>query len=400
MVAGLWCAGLGFSNEAVSAAVFTQLQTLPFYHGFLGKASRPAIDLAEKLAGMSPDPLTRVLFASSGSEAVDTAVKLVSYYNNALGRTSKKKIIAREQSYHGAGTCSAALTAMEYCHYGFDVPEDRVLRTGSPSHYGCAESGESEIEFSKRRARELDKLITDAGSDTVGAFIAEPVQGSGGVVLPPEGYWAEIQNVLAKHDVLLIADEIICGFHRTGRPFGCNTYDIRPDIMTVAKQLSAGFIPISAVLISEEIYQSIADTSHSYGTFGYGFTYSGHPVAAAAALEALAEYERQEVPARVNRLAPCLESALAELRTEAAVGDVRSIGLMGGIELDAAFCETRLGRSAADVASAIVCECEERGVILRTAGSVIAICPPMIAGENEIAEMMEALRGAIRGVTA
>jgi len=398
MVAGLWCAGLGFTNEAVTTAVTEQMRRLGFYHGFMGKASRPPLDLAERLVRMTPEPLGRVLFANSGSEAVDTAIKLVAYYNNARARPQKKKIIAREHAYHGSGVTSAVLTGMEYCHHGFDLPADRIRRTGSPHYHRFGNPGESQQEFARRRARELEELIIAEGPDTVGAFIGEPVQGSGGVIIPPADYWPEIQKVLKRHDVLLIVDEVICGFHRTGAVFGSDTYGIRPDMMVVAKQLSGGFVPISALLISDDIHEHVARAAHDYGTLGYGFTYSGHPVAAAAALATLDEYERREIPARVNRLARVLEEELASMATQPGVGDVRSVGLLGAVEMDESICRQRHDRSAADTAAAIVREAERNGVIFRAADQSIALCPPMIIDEAELAEMGSTLRAAIRTV--
>lgn len=398
MVAGLWCAGLGFTNEAVTTAVTEQMRRLGFYHGFMGKASRPPLDLAERLVRMAPAPLARVLFANSGSEAVDTAIKLVAYYNNARGRPRKKKIIAREHAYHGSGVTSAALTGMEYCHHGFDLPADRVCRTGSPHYHRFGESGESEQEFARRRARELEELILVEGPDTVGAFIGEPVQGSGGVIIPPADYWQEIRKVLDRHDVLLIADEVICGFHRTGAVFGSDTYGIRPDMMVLAKQLSGGFVPISALLISAGIHEHVARAAHDYGTLGYGFTYSGHPVAAAAALATLDEYERRDIPARVNRLGGVLREELASMATLPGVGEVRSVGLLGAVEMDEQACSQRLARSAADTAAAIVREAERNGVIFRAADRSIAVCPPMIIDEAELAQMGTTLRAAIHTV--
>lgn len=401
MASGLWCAGLGFTNDRVAEAVAAQMRTLPFYHGFLGKAVRPALDLAQRLASMTPDPLNRVLFSNSGSEAVDTAIKIATYYNNARGLPAKKKIIARETAYHGSGIMSASLTGLAPCHHGFDLPVPQVLRTGSPSHYRDAHPGETETAFSQRRARELEALIEREGAGTIAAFIGEPVVGSGGIITPPEGYWDAIQDVLRRHDILFIADEVITGFHRTGRTFGCETCGIHPDIMILAKQLSAAFQPISATVISDTIGEVIADAAHAYGTFGHGFTYSGHPVAAAAALAVLDEYERLDVAGRVDRLAPVLAKCTESLADESAVGEVRSQGLLAGVELDDRYCREHLGKPAADTAQAVVSRAESMGVIFRAAaGGVIGVCPPMIIGEDTLTGAFATLRQAIRAETA
>lgn len=398
MMAGLWCAGLGFDNDAITRAVTHQLRTLPFYHGFLGKATRPTLDLADRLVAITPEHMNRVVFANSGSEAVETATKLVTYYHDALGRPGRNRIIARDQAYHGSGTTSAALTAMDYCHDGFGLPVERVLRTGSPDYHQCAEPGEAERDFSRRRGRELDRLIIDHDPATIGAFIGEPVQASGGVVLPPDGYWDEIQNVLARHDLLLVADEVVCGFHRTGNPFGCDTYAIRPDMMILAKQLSAGFLPISAVMLADRLYPPIADAAAVRGVFGHGFTCSGHPVCAAAALAAIDEYDRLDVAGCVRRAGNALRVRLDELATETGVANTRCVGLLAGVALADDVCRRHLNRSAADTAAAIVRECEARGVIFRAAGTVIAICPPMIIQDSELDLMAAVLRDAIRTV--
>ena len=246
------------------------MRTLPYYHSFMGRGVAPTLALADKVIELAPDPLSHVFFSCSGSEAVDLAIKIAWYYNNAKGRPEKKRVMARVSGYHGSGVLSASLTGMSYCHAGFDLPTPFVLRTDRPNYALDAEPGESEIEFSKRLARQLDAQIVREGPETIAAFIGEPVIGSGGAILPPEGYWQEIQAVLKKHDILLIADEIITGFGRTGEWFGCDRFGIRPDVMTIAKQLSSAYMPISGTLISDEVYQTIADFAHEKRTFGHG----------------------------------------------------------------------------------------------------------------------------------
>jgi adenosylmethionine-8-amino-7-oxononanoate aminotransferase len=393
-VAGLWCASLGFSDQRLIAAANRQLQTLPYYHSFMGRTAEPTERLAAKLASMLPDGLSKVFFGVSGSEAVDTAVKVMRLYQNARGKTAKKKIIAREGAYHGSGLASGGLTGMSYCHDGFDLPDPFVLRTGRPHFFADAEIGEAEIAFSKRRARELDHQIRNADPSTIGAFIGEPVMGSGGVIPPPEGYWQEIQDVLARHDILLIADEIITGFGRTGEWFACQTYGIRPDMLTMAKQLSGAYFPVSALAISETVYQTVASRAHELGTFGHGFTYGGHPVGAAIALEALKIYEEMALPAHVRKLSAKLAACLARVSDLEAVGDVRVIGLMAGIELQ--------GRSqdAGAHGRAVGAEAERRGVLFRVIGDTLAISPPLIIEDAEIDHMVDVLHDSIVAVAA
>ncbi|MBA3448187.1 MAG: aminotransferase class III-fold pyridoxal phosphate-dependent enzyme [Pseudaminobacter sp.] len=393
-VAGLWCASLGFSDQRLIAAATAQMQALPYYHSFMGRTAEPTERLAAKLVDMLPDGLSRVFFGVSGSEAVDTAVKIMRLYQNARGKTAKKKIIAREGAYHGSGLASAGLTGMSYCHDGFDLPDPFVLRTGRPHFYADAEMGETEIAFSKRRARELEELILSADPSTVGAFIGEPVMGSGGVILPPEGYWQEIQDVLARHDILLIADEVITGFGRTGEWFGCQTYGIRPDMLTMAKQLSGAYFPVSALAISDKVYQTVASRAHELGTFGHGFTYGGHPVGAAIALEALRIYEEMDVLTRVKRLSARLHSRLATVAGLHSVGNVRVIGLMAGIELRGNPHEP------GEHGRVVGAEAERRGVLFRVIGDILAISPPLIIDEAELDHVVEVLHDSIVAVAS
>lgn len=387
---GLWCAALGFSNERLADAADAQMRKLPYYHSFMGRGVGPTMALADKVIELAPDPLSHVFFSCSGSEAVDLAVKIARFYNNAKGRPQKKKVMARESGYHGSGVWSASLTGMSYCHDGFDLPSPFVLRTDRPNYALDAQPEESEIDFSKRLARQLDEQIRREGADTIAAFIGEPVIGSGGAVLPPEGYWQEIQAVLKQHDILLIADEIITGFGRTGEWFGCDRYGIRPDMMTIAKQLSSAYMPISGTLISDEVYQTLADFAHEKQTFGHGVTYGGHPVAAAVALEAIAIYEEMDVTTRVKKLGRTLSIALEGLAQLPNVERVRSDGLIGAVDLvpDA----TGSGVAGTRVAAAA----HELGLLYRVVGDTIALAPPMIITEPEIEEVAFRLKTAIQ----
>ncbi|WP_138933127.1 aminotransferase [Roseovarius arcticus] len=386
-VSGLWCASLGFNHPRLIRAAEAQMQKLAFYHGFMGRTCEVTDRLAKRLVARLPGDLSHVFFATSGSEAVESAVKMVRYYQNARGKHGKKRIIAREGGYHGSGQMAAALTGMSYCHDGFDVPLDMVVRVGRPHYLRDAEPGETELDFSRRMARELDQTIRREGPDTIGAFIGEPAMGSGGVILPPEGYWAEVQEVLAKHDILLIADEIITGFGRTGNWFGCETWGIKPDLMTMAKQMTAAYFPMSAVAMTAQVRDVIADAAHGMGTFGHGVTYGGHPVGAAVALETLDIYEEMDLPNHVNALGDHLAQALEIIGAQPGVLEARRAGLLAAVEMN-----------TNEDAEAVVEAAERNGVFFRLIGPVIAIAPPYTASRDDLDEVMRTLSKSIEEV--
>jgi len=274
-MSGLWCASLGFSNARLAKAGSEALHGLPYYHTFNGRSNPAAIALAEKLLALAPVPMSKVFFANSGSEANDSSVKLVWYYHNAIGKPEKKKIIARRNAYHGVTVAAASLSGLVPNHRDFDLPIDRILHVDCPHHFRYAEAGESEEDFATRLAAALEQRILDEGPETVGAFIAEPVMGAGGVLVPPATYFDKVQKVLARYEVLLIADEVICGFGRTGQMFGSTTFGLKPDILTAAKALSSGYVPISAVMVNEKVHAAVAANSGKIGTFGHGFDLLG-----------------------------------------------------------------------------------------------------------------------------
>ncbi len=346
------------------------------------------MELAEKLLALAPEPMGKVFFASSGSEAVDTALKLVWYLNNARGRPLKKKVIARDKAYHGSTIAAASLTGLPANHADFDLPIAGILHTACPHHYRFALPGESEDAFATRLADELDQLIQAEGPGTVAAFIAEPVMGAGGVLVPPATYFAKIQAVLKKHDVLMIADEVICGFGRTGNMWGSQTYHIKPDMMTMAKALSSAYLPISALMISDEIFQELVQQSGKLGIFGHGFTYGGHPVACAVALETLKIYEDRDILGHVQSVAPALQDGLAALADHPLVGEVRGVGLVGALELvrDKDTHES-FGKDA-NLGTNVVKLMREQGLIGRNMGDTIAFSPPLIITDGELRDML------------
>jgi 4-aminobutyrate--pyruvate transaminase len=400
-VAGLWCASLGFDNERLAKAAYDQLCKLPFYHAFTAKSHEPMIDLAEMLIQRAPVPMSKVFFANSGSEANDSAIKMVWYLNNALGRPNKKKIIGRLKGYHGITIGSASLTGIPTNHRSFDVPLPGFVHTMTPHFYHGALPGESEDAFATRCAEELEKLILAEGPDTVAAMFAEPIMGAGGVIVPPRGYFPKIQEVLRKYDVLLVADEVICGFGRTGNYWGSQTLDIQPDILTCAKALSASYVPISAVLVNDRVFNGLAEESHRIGTFGHGYTYSGHPVAAAVAVETLKIYDEIGIVEHVRQVGPHLQ---AELRRRFAdhplVGEIRGLGLIAAVELVADRATHRNFEPGRKIGSRMVALGEKHGVIGRTlANDTLAFSPPLVITKAEIDEMLDRFGQALEELT-
>ncbi|MFO1219537.1 MAG: aminotransferase [Burkholderiaceae bacterium] len=400
-MAGLWCASLGFSDKRLVDAATRQLQVLPYYHAFSGKVPGPVTELVEAMIRWAPVPMARVLFANSGSESNDTAFKLVRYYNNARGRPKKKKIIARDKAYHGVTVAAASMSGIPMMHQHFDLPIDGVVRVGCPHHYRFAQAGESEAQFAERLARELEDTILREGPDTVAAFIAEPVQGAGGVIIPPADYFGRVQAVLKKYDILLIADEVITGFGRLGQPFGTNVFGLKPDLITVAKMLTSAYVPMSALYVSDAIYQVVADTSAAVGSFGHGYTYSGHPVACAVALEALRIYERDNLVGHVQQVAPRLQHGLQRFAGHEIVGHVRGLGLIGAIELAADPARRQPFDPARGVGAYFVRRAQAHGLIVRVlGGDVIAFSPPLIISATEIDEMMGKAEKALADTVA
>jgi 4-aminobutyrate--pyruvate transaminase len=395
-MSGLWCAALGFSEERLVEAAAKQMRRLPFYHGFTNKSHEAVAELAEKLVAMMPVKLSKAFFNNSGSEANDTALKIVWYYNNALGRPRKKKIISRMKAYHGVTIATASLTGLAPNHRDFDLPLGPIRHADCPHHYRFAKPGESEEDFASRLAESLDLQIQREDPETVAAFIAEPVMGAGGVIVPPRTYFEKIQAVLKKHDVLLIADEVICGFGRTGKMFGSETYGLKPDILTLAKAVTSAYLPLSATIVSEEIFAALVKQSDKLGLFAHGFTYSGHPVCCAVALEALKIYEERDILGQVQHTAPGFQARLKRLAAHPLVGEARGVGLIGAIELVRDKAEKASFAPAQGVGALVAAICQENGLIVRAmAGDVIALCPPLIATEAEIEEIWDRVEAAL-----
>lgn len=393
--AGLWCASLGFGNERLAKVAYEQMRDIGYYHIYRHASHGPAIELAEKLLEIAPVPMSKVLFQCSGSEANDTAIKLVWYYWHAAGKPQKKKIIARTASYHGSTCAAVSLTGKPEMHADFNLPFAGFLHTEFPHYYRFAKDGETEEQFSARMAAALEDLIQKEGPDTIAAFWAEPVMGAGGAVLPPAGYFEKIQAVLKKYDILFVVDEVICGFGRTGNVWGSQTFGLQPDMISCAKALSAGLAPISALLINERVFQAMLTESDKQGSFSHGYTYAGHPVTAAVAIETLKIYDEMDIVGHVKRMEKPFLAGLHSLRDHPLVGSAEGVGLIGGIEI----VEDKKSRKAfpADkqIPNKIDAKIREKGVILRLIGNRLAFSPPLIINEKQIEELFSKLHSAL-----
>ena len=395
-MAGLWCTALGWGDNELAETAAEQMKKLAFGHLFGGKSHEPAIALAEKLKEIAPFPVGKVFFANSGSEANDTQVKLAWYASNARGLTKKKKILSRTKAYHGVTLASASLTGLANNHRSFDLPFDFARFAECPHYYHGAEPGESEMQFSARMGANLEALILAEGPDTIAAMIAEPVMGAGGVIVPPEGYFDQVVRVLEKHGIPLIDDEVITGFGRTGNWFGATTYGFEPESMSIAKALSSAYLPISAVLLSPELSDIVEQESGRIGTFGHGFTYSGHPVAAAVALKTIEIYQRRDLVGHVRHVAPLFQKRLRALADHPLVGEAVGVGLIGAIEL-VADKKTKTNFEPAKQAGATFGNfAQDEGLIVRPLlGDRIALCPPLVITEEEIGELFDRLERAL-----
>jgi len=395
-LAGLWCVSLGFSEERLAKAAADQFAALPYSHTFAHRSTEPVIALSEKLIEIAPEPMTRAFFLNSGSEAIDAMIRFTWYYNNGRGLPKKKKIISRKRGYHGVTVAGGSLTAIPLMQNDFDLPLERMIHTDPAGYYRYGQPGESEEAFASRLADNLEQLIINEGPDTVAAFVAEPVMGAGGVMLPPATYFGKIQAVLDKYDVLMVADEVICGFGRTGNMWGSQTYDIRPDMVTCAKQLSSGYLPISALLISDKVYEVLKAQSRKHGALGMGYTYGGHPVSCAVALETLKIYEERDTVGYVRSVAPQFQERLAQLGRSTLVGEARGVGLIGALELVMDKNSAEQYPAEVKAGAMLAARAQARGLIVRALpGDVIGICPPLIITETQIDELFDSLAEAV-----
>ena len=393
-MAGLWSTALGFSEQRLVDVATAQMQKLPYYHTFAHKGHGQAADLAYKLVEIAPAPMSKAFFTNSGSEAIDTAIKLIWYRSNALGKPEKKKIISRNRAYHGVTTAGACLTGLPANHASFDclVP---VVRITCPHFWREGHEGETEEQFASRMAEELDAAIQAEGPDTIAAFFAEPVQGAGGVVVPPATYWQKIQAVLNKYDILLVADEVICGFGRTGNMFGSQTYDIQPDIMTLSKQMTSSYLPGSALLINDRVFEPIADESNKVGVLGHGFTGGGHPVVCAVANETIRIIEEDNLVAHAAKVGAHMLRSLKQYESHPLVAEVRGVGLIAAIEL-VTDKETKVALEKPGQLGAIAnAKSMEAGFFTRNMADAMAFCPPLVITESEIDDLVSRVGQAL-----
>jgi L-2,4-diaminobutyrate transaminase len=396
--AGLYCVNVGYGRDEMAEAIYEQAKKLAYYHAYAGNSNEPTIRLSQRLIEMAPGNMSRVYYGMSGSDANETQVKIVWYYNNVLGRTEKKKIISRHRGYHGGSVMSGSLTGLPVFHTAFDLPVRPVLHTSTPHHYWGAEAGMSEREFSKKCAEELDAMIEREGPETVAAFIGEPVLGTGGIIPPPDGYWQEIQAVLRKHDVLLIADEVVCGFGRIGAPFGSHMYDIEPDLITVAKGLTSAYVPLSGTIVGEKVWKVLEQGSDQFGPFSHGYTYSAHPVGAAAAMANLDIVEREDLTGNARDTGAYFQKRMhATFDDHPLVGEVRGVGLLGALEFVADKQAKERFDGSLKVGPRLSAACLEEGLISRAMphGDILGFAPPLCITRDEVDEVVERTRKAV-----
>ena len=394
-LAGLWCTALGYGNEELVEAAASQMRKLSYTHIFGGKSNDRAIELAEILKEVVPVRASKILFCGSGSEANDMQVKLTWYYNNGRGLPEKKKIIARLRGYHGVTVASGSHTGLPNVHGDFDMPIKNILHTSCPHFYRNGLEGETEDEFTTRMAKDLDDMIQREGPETVAAFIAEPIMGAGGVVIPPEGYFAKINAVLAQYDVRFIADEVICGFGRTGNWFGTQTMGMQPTSISMAKAITSAYFPMGAVTIEDDLYEVMLEQSKKLGAFGHGYTYTAHPVGCAVALKTIEIYQRDKIIETARRNSILFEERFRRFAGHPLVGEVRCKGLIGAVELVADKKTKRAFLPAQMVGATTVKFAQNHGLVCRMLGDSVALCPPLIITPDQINDMFDMLAKAL-----
>ena len=386
-MAGLWCVAIGYGRDELADAASQQMRELPYYNLFFMTAHPPVLELSKVIAQIAPEGMNHVFFTGSGSEGNDTMLRMVRHYWAIKGQPNKKTIISRKNGYHGSTVAGASLGGMTYMHEQGDLPIPGI--THIPQPYWFGEGGDmSPEEFGIWAANQLEEKILEIGVDNVGAFIAEPIQGAGGVIVPPETYWPRIKEILAKYDILFVADEVICGFGRTGEWFGSDFYGLKPDMMTIAKGLTSGYIPMGGLIVRDEVVAVLNEG----GDFNHGFTYSGHPVAAAVALENIRILRDEKIVNRVHdETAPYLQKRLRELGDHPLVGEVRGVGMLGAIELvqDKATRKRHEGKGAGMICRTF---CFENGLIMRAVGDTMIISPPLVISKAEIDELVTKAR--------
>jgi L-2,4-diaminobutyrate transaminase len=401
--AGLYCVNVGYGRTEIADAIYAQAKTLAYCHSYAMQSHEPGIRLAAKILEWAPANMRRVFFGLSGSDANETQIKIAWYYHNALGKPGKKKIIARRRGYHGCSIMAGSLTGLPFYHTAFDMPTGPILHTTNPHHYWEAEPGMSEREFSAHCAKDLETLILAEGPDTVAAFIAEPMLGTGGLIPPPDGYWPAIKAVLDRYDVLFIADEVITGFGRMGTPFGCHFYDLQPDLITIAKGLTSAYLPLSAAIVGERVWSVLQKATDQFGAFSHGYTYTAHPTCAAAGLANLEIIEREDLMANVRETGAYFQRRLREtFQQNPFVGEVRGVNLLGAIEFVADADQKTRFDPALKIGARLSAACLEEGVIVRAMphGDILGFAPPLVTTRDDVDEIIGRVDLAVTRVTA
>ena len=401
--AGLYCVNVGYGRMEIADAIHAQAKKLAYYHTYVGHSSEVVIELSRRIIEMAPDGMSKVYYGMSGSDANETQIKLVWYYNNVLGCPQRRKIISRLRGYHGSGIMTGSLTGLPVFQSHFNLPVDTVRHTLTPHYYYGADEGMSEQEFSHFCAEELEKLILDEGPDTVAAFIGEPVMGTGGIIPPPEGYWPAIQSVLKKYDILLIADEVVTAFGRVGYDFGCERYGIEPDLITIAKGLTSGYLPLSGVIVGDKVWAVLEQGSEQFGPIGHGWTYSAHALAMAAGIANLDILEQEDIVANAMKTGIYFQQRMRETFADhPLVGEARGEGLLGALE----FVADKAGKERFDaslkVGPRVAAACLEHGLIARAMphGDILGFAPPLIVSPADIDQIIELTGKAVDKVAA
>ncbi|WP_026381079.1 aminotransferase [Afifella pfennigii] len=396
--AGLYCVNVGYGRQEIADAIYAQAKELAYYHAYAGHSNEQVIRLSERIVSRVGLGMQRIYWGLSGSDANETNIKLVWYMNNVLGRPDKKKIISRQRGYHGSGVMTGSLTGLPLFHDAFDLPRSPILHTACPHYWRHGQEGESEAEYSRRLAAELESLILAEGPGTVAAFIGEPVMGTGGIIPPPEGYWQEIQAVLNKYDILLIADEVVTAFGRTGAYFGAHKYGLEPDLITIAKGVTSAYLPLSGVLVGEKVWQALEKGTDEMGPIGHGWTYSAHPTCAAAANANLDIIDRERLTENARETGAYFLKRLQDTFADhELVGEVRGAGLLAALEFTAdRATKARLDpalKTGARVAAALL----EEGVIARAMphGEILGFAPPLVITPQEVDEVVAATKRAV-----
>ncbi|MEO0624914.1 MAG: aminotransferase [Pseudomonadota bacterium] len=399
--AGLYCVNIGYGRQEVADAIAAQARELAYYHAYVGHGTEVSIRLAKMVMDRAPAHMSKVYFGLGGSDANETNVKLVWYLNNILGRPEKKKIISRWRGYHGSGLISGSLTGLELFHKAFDLPLSQVLHTEAPYFLRRPDPDKSEQDFSAFCAAELEALIAREGAETIAAFIAEPMLGTGGLVPPPEGYWEAIQPILQRHDILLIADEVVTGFGRLGSMFGSEHYGLAPDIITIAKGLTSAYAPLSGSIVSERVWAVLEQGTDNLGPFGHGWTYSAHPIGAAAGVANLTLIDELGLVANAGATGAYLRSKLTDaFRDHPKVAEVRGEGMLAAVEFAEDPAARRFFEPAGKVAGAIAAEARRNGLVVRAMpqGDIIGLAPPLCLTEAEADTIVASLARAVATV--